>query len=282
MQRDRRLRLFGAAPVLRFPAWETDRRDRLASDEIHGQRLAALKASYPAMFGADSSVTGLPPGWMRLFERLCDKIDRRLSDEDRARFRWTQVKEKLGGFRAYFAGGPIHIDFINMGERLLLPVRSSEGLSPEAVRAAKRLIRAAERVSVRVCQFCGAPGKLSTGGPTYSTACAPCERQNGTCGLLVWLDDERAEPANWVRARTAAEAIEFLRSGRVHAMSLDHDLGDDAAGTGYDVLTWLERETAINGFTPPELRIHTANPAARPRMEAAVESIGRLFELRIP
>jgi len=254
----------------------------MRSGERHRQRLAALKVRHPRMFSDETLGIGVPAGWMRLFESLCDKIDRHLSDGDRAHFRWTQVKEKLGAFRAYFAGGPIHIDFINTGERLLLPARSSAGLSPEAVRAAKRLIRAAERVSVRVCQFCGAPGKLSRGGPPYSTACEPCARQNGTSGLLIWLDDERTEPARWVRARTAAEAIEFLRSGRVHAMSLDHDLGEDAAGTGYDVLTWIERETATARFTPPELRIHTANPAARPRMEAAVESIRRIFEGRIP
>ena len=38
------VRLFGASPVFRFPSWETDRRDRLAGDEIHGQRLATLKS----------------------------------------------------------------------------------------------------------------------------------------------------------------------------------------------------------------------------------------------
>ena len=44
----------------------------------------------------------------------------------------------------------------------------------------------------------------------------------------------------WVR--TAAEAIEVLKSGNTVSISLDHDLGDDAtAGTEYDVATWIEK-----------------------------------------
>lgn len=35
------------------------------------------------------------------------------------------------------------------------------------------------------------------------------------------------------------EAIELLKSGEVRKLSLDHDLGDDERGTGYDVLLWI-------------------------------------------
>ncbi len=41
-------------------------------------------------------------------------------------------------------------------------------------------------------------------------------------------------------------------------LSLDHDLGDDAHGTGYDVLTWIEEAVAIRGFHPPRISVHSA------------------------
>lgn len=47
---------------------------------------------------------------------------------------------------------------------------------------------------------------------------------------------------------------------RVTEISLDHDLGDDEHGTG---------------MKPPKIRVHSANPAARARMEAAIASIER-------
>lgn len=53
--------------------------------------------------------------------------------------------------------------------------------------------------------------------------------------MCLWLDDLRAEPIGWTRARTAKEAIAIIdqekAAGRlIHAMSLDHDLGNDCLG----------------------------------------------------
>lgn len=91
----------------------------------------------------------------------------------------------------------------------------------------------------------------------------------------VWLDDERPAPEGWTACRWAHEAIALIRRGGVAEVSLDHDLGDVHAD-GYDVLLWLER-AVWHGFRPvPVIRIHTANPAARVRMLAAVEAIERL------
>jgi len=36
-----------------------------------------------------------------------------------------------------------------------------------------------------------------------------------------------------------AEAIALLETGQVRELSLDHDLGDDTRGTGYDVVLWV-------------------------------------------
>jgi hypothetical protein len=93
--------------------------------------------------------------------------------------------------------------------------------------------------------------------------------------MKVFLDDERAAPEGWMLVRWPEEAIALLETGEVDALSLDHDLGDDAR-TGYVVLIWIEEAVAMRGFTPPTITIHSANAGARRRMELAVASIRRL------
>jgi hypothetical protein len=98
--------------------------------------------------------------------------------------------------------------------------------------------------------------------------------------VKVYLDDLRPAPDGWVLVKTAPAAIAALASGGVTHLSLDHDLGDaDGVGNGYDVLVWLEEQVALAGFVPPELAVHSANPAARPKMQAAIASIRRLANL---
>lgn len=99
--------------------------------------------------------------------------------------------------------------------------------------------------------------------------------------MRVWLDDRRPPPdTDWVWVRTPAEAIALLEAGRVSELSLDHDLGlweGERELTGYDVVLWMERAVATEGFVPPEsIRVHSANAAARPRMKAGIEAIRRL------
>lgn len=94
--------------------------------------------------------------------------------------------------------------------------------------------------------------------------------------LKVFLDDEREAPEGWVQVHWPDEAIALLERGIVTHVSLDHDLGDDERGTGYDVILWLEEAVATRDFDPPEISIHTANPSARTRMEAGAERIRRL------
>ncbi|KAF0814842.1 hypothetical protein IGB42_00897 [Andreprevotia sp. IGB-42] len=94
--------------------------------------------------------------------------------------------------------------------------------------------------------------------------------------MKVFLDDERATPDGWVRTYWPEEVIALLETGQVTELSLDHDLGDDAHGTGYTVLLWLEEQVATRGFVPPPLRVHSANASARLKMEAAIASVARL------
>jgi hypothetical protein len=94
--------------------------------------------------------------------------------------------------------------------------------------------------------------------------------------MRVFLDDERPTPEGWVRVYWPAEAIQLLESGLVEVLSLDHDLGDDQRGTGYDVVLWIEEAVALRGFRPPKIVVHSANSSARDKMIAGIRSIQRL------
>jgi hypothetical protein len=98
--------------------------------------------------------------------------------------------------------------------------------------------------------------------------------------MRVYLDDERPTPEGWVAVRWPEEAIALLEGGQVTELSLDHDLGDDAHGTGYDVLLWLEEAVATRGFVPPRTRVHSANSSARQKMELAIARIERFARER--
>lgn len=93
--------------------------------------------------------------------------------------------------------------------------------------------------------------------------------------MKVYLDDERETPDGWVRVYWPEEAIELLQTGQVEEISLDHDLGDDDRGTGYDVVLWVEEQVFLHGFTPPVIRVHSANTSARAKMERGVQAIMR-------
>lgn len=94
--------------------------------------------------------------------------------------------------------------------------------------------------------------------------------------MKVYLDDERPAPIGWVQARWPDEVIRLLKTGNVTHLSLDHDLGDDTRGTGYDVILWIEEAVATGSFKPPQITVHSANSSARQKMKAGIRSIVRL------
>jgi hypothetical protein len=103
--------------------------------------------------------------------------------------------------------------------------------------------------------------------------------------VKIWLDDVRPAPEGWKHVYTAPEAIAWFATGEVTDASLDHDLGPSDAGTGYDVLVWVERAMAEKAWYGPlpRIHVHSANPVGRHRMLAAVVAIGVLYEdLRRP
>ncbi len=115
--------------------------------------------------------------------------------------------------------------------------------------------------------------------PQEAARALPLQRHPFECyrdRVKVFLDDERETPPGWVRARWPDEVIKLLETGGVTELSLDHDLGDDARGTGYDVIRWIEEAVAVREFVPPAIRVHSANSSARERMVLGIESIKRL------
>jgi hypothetical protein len=91
--------------------------------------------------------------------------------------------------------------------------------------------------------------------------------------IFLWLDDERPIPNGYTHhCKTAKEAIELLKTGRVVRISLDHDLGMYYNGTGYDVAKFIE-EGAINGTLKElGLAVHTQNPVGRKNICAALQN----------
>ncbi len=102
--------------------------------------------------------------------------------------------------------------------------------------------------------------------------------------INIYLDDERNTPEGFKRTYTAQETVELLwkNSGNVGALSLDHDLGDEAVvGSGYHVLTWLEDRVFHNEMDPPEaIWVHSANSSARIKMLLAVKKIYEIYRNR--
>lgn len=98
--------------------------------------------------------------------------------------------------------------------------------------------------------------------------------------MKIYLDDLRPTPQGWIHVYWPEEAIDYLKTGQVEIISLDHDLGDDSSGTGYDVVLWIEEAVATSDFVAPEIRVHSANSSARQKMEAGINAISRLQKNR--
>lgn len=86
--------------------------------------------------------------------------------ELRAAFRWLQVKEKLGGLRCYYDGGPLHVDILDGdGEAISLQLDPADDLArSDALERLYAIVdpivaTAVERCS-RTCELCRQPGVL--------------------------------------------------------------------------------------------------------------------------
>lgn len=95
----------------------------------------------------------------------------------------------------------------------------------------------------------------------------------------LFLDDERKLPPSFnTHVYTAPNAIIMLKRGNIEAVSLDHDLGLEEAGTGYDVAKFIEEAAFHKALEPFDCYIHTANPVARVRMLQALLNAQRFWK----
>ena len=104
------------------------------------------------------------------------------------------------------------------------------------------------------------------------------------------MDDVREAPEGWIWAKSGLEAWARVTAvtydsakPRVSVISLDHDMGEGAMD-GYAVMLMLEHDVVCSKLPYiPEIRIHTANPVGRKRMEQARDSIIKFgMELGLP
>lgn len=97
--------------------------------------------------------------------------------------------------------------------------------------------------------------------------------------MKIFLDDLRIAPDGWTHLYWPEDVIAMLKNKNVKEISLDHDLGNDDHGTGYDVILWIEEQVVLNGYNPPKIKVHSANSSARMKMEAGIASIERRKKL---
>src|SRR5687768_8086171 len=102
--------------------------------------------------------------------------------------------------------------------------------------------------------------------------------------MRVWLDDDRdpTDPLiqhqflaekDMVWVKSAYEAIELIKKGKVRYMSLDHDLGIGFdQNTGYEVANAIEDLAERNAIPRIEWRVHSMNPIGAQRMKQALKS----------
>jgi hypothetical protein len=92
--------------------------------------------------------------------------------------------------------------------------------------------------------------------------------------MRVWLDDIRPMPSKFdVHCKTAVEAINLLKTGKVTFISFDHDLADPGVKemTGYTVARWIEEAAFDKRMTRIGFAVHSANPVGIFKIREAME-----------
>lgn len=91
--------------------------------------------------------------------------------------------------------------------------------------------------------------------------------------MKIWLDDVREMPEGFdFWAKTAEEALIFVRLDRVSHISFDNDLGEGIGKEGYDVAKVIE-ERAFHGIgSQITWDIHSQNPEGRKNIYMAMKN----------
>lgn len=147
----------------------------------HRAACASLLERFPYMFtpihGEERydffwSSPAIGPGWMPIFERLCNSVDQALTGPEKVCFHWTQVKQKWGGFRAYWMmigrRVDVHIDVHTPDGVMHIRPKPKDEIGQRI----ERLIIEAEREAAATCEICGhSPARLDRTRSYVRTLC---------------------------------------------------------------------------------------------------------------
>ena len=148
---------------------------------------AALRAAYPHQFSEPSLGRSWPDGWHRLVTEGCAVLNR-LAPEGR----WFQIKEKMGGLRLYYHGGPLRLDIYT--PKGLISTRSDPEGGTLDLNQLNDVIHELEASSLRTCALCGGVqgvGRTVNLGGWWITICETCEPIVRAYRALPWGSEER-------------------------------------------------------------------------------------------
>lgn len=97
--------------------------------------------------------------------------------------------------------------------------------------------------------------------------------------INIWLDDLRPSPEGFIWVKNVNELIDlynkcvFDTKEQIGIISLDNDLGEGIL-EGYKFLDYIEPRVILAGDPlPEEIRVHSANPVARKRMQQVIDKL---------
>ena len=92
----------------------------------------------------------------------------------------------------------------------------------------------------------------------------------------LYVDDIRdPKGQGWVVVRNYDDAIHELTTNKYDVLSLDHDIAsyreDGREMTGYDIALFLAEWKYHGKYTPPDIRIHSANPVGQQNIQSVID-----------
>lgn len=95
--------------------------------------------------------------------------------------------------------------------------------------------------------------------------------------LKLFLDDVRDKPVQYdIAVKTVHEAKAYIITGKVVAISFDHDLGTEE--TGYDLAKFIEEQAYHGNIKRISWNIHSANPVGAANIRAAMKNADKYWD----
>lgn len=155
-------------------------------------------------------------------------------------------------------------------------------IHPQALQEqAQKIIRDLQNVPNGIYNIAGSRESKEAGIYHFTRAALDLIFFHGLQSMHIYLDDLRPMPAQFhANPKTAPEAIGYLRTGHIEYFSFDHDLGDDSAGSGYDVARFIEEQAFLGQLPPLKWHVHSANPVGAERIRQAMVNAEKYWNLR--